>query len=215
MRYSIAGCVLMLLMKLSASMAAIQIQQNPRFYCVRMGRTVSIYCMISGASSESLKVKWYKAKTHSDPKRERHVTPENSVKINITNVKLEDNGVYYCEVNGNMGHGTELQVLRLSKSKEAARRSKMKDFIIFLQAFLLVLCIVLPLLWHYRLGKKEEAVYEEPERDHTYEGLEIEHCGGDLYEDIRAFADVSQGPEAAWEVEAVEGDAPEIEFPEE
>ncbi|KAL1263934.1 hypothetical protein QQF64_004289 [Cirrhinus molitorella] len=79
-------------------------------------------------------------------------------------------------------------------------RSRVKDVIIFMQGFLLFLCIVYPLVQYYKLEKKEDAVYEEPEDDHIYEGLEIEQCGGnDLYEDITALA---RDTDAAWEVES-------------
>ncbi|ROL53942.1 B-cell antigen receptor complex-associated protein beta chain [Anabarilius grahami] len=86
-----------------------------------------------------------------------------------------------------------------SEPQAVMRRSRVKDVIIFLQAFLLILCIVVPLIQFYKLGKKEEADYEEPEDDHIYEGLEIEQCGGDIYEDISTYA---QPTDAAWEVES-------------
>ncbi|XP_072523486.1 B-cell antigen receptor complex-associated protein beta chain [Salminus brasiliensis] len=207
MHYLIAGCFLMALVNHSAS-NNLQVQQKPRFYSVRVGRTLSIICS-TVSNSKPGNVRWFKAKTQNGKKNELTVK---MMSLNLTKVNVEHSGFYYCQVDNVYGHGTELQVLRHSNRKAAARRSNMKDFIIFLQAFLLVLCIVLPLLWHYKLGKKEEAVYEEPEHDHTYEGLEIEHCG-DLYEDIRAFSEVPPGPEAAWEVEPPEFDYPEIESP--
>ncbi|XP_036429033.1 B-cell antigen receptor complex-associated protein beta chain [Colossoma macropomum] len=224
MHYLMFGCSLLVLVNLSGSKANFQVLQKPRFYGVKPGKTVSILCSISDTSQNPVVAKWYKAKAHKNEKKPYMSSEARNMSLKISNVQLEDSGIYFCEVMNIVGHGTELQVLRYSNSKKAEQRSKMKDFVIFLQTFLLVLCIVLPLVWHYRLGKKEEAVYEEPERDHTYEGLEIEHCGGDLYEDIRPYCQESQGPEAAWEVghpgveppdvEPSEDKPPQIESPE-
>ncbi|KAL7857477.1 hypothetical protein SRHO_G00163760 [Serrasalmus rhombeus] len=219
MYYLMFGCSLLVLVNLTASEANFQILQKPRFFGVKPGKTLGIFCAISGSSHYTAEAEWYKATAHKNQKTlfTKHV--QKNMTLIFFDVNLEDSGIYYCKVGGIFGHGTELQVLRYRNSKKAEQRSNMKDFIIFLQTFLLVLCIVLPLVWHYRLGKKEEAVYEEPERDHTYEGLEIEHCGGDLYEDIRPYCQESQGPEAAWEVghpgvEPPEEKPPQIESPE-
>ncbi|XP_017566033.1 B-cell antigen receptor complex-associated protein beta chain [Pygocentrus nattereri] len=219
MYYLMFGCSLLVLVNLTASEANFQILQKPRFIGVKPGKTLGIFCFISDSSRYPAQIEWYKATAHKNQKTPYKQQLQKNMTLIFMKVNLEDSGIYYCKVDGIFGHGTELQVLRYINSKKAEQRSNMKDFIIFLQTFLLVLCIVLPLVWHYRLGKKEEAVYEEPERDHTYEGLEIEHCGGDLYEDIRPYCQESQGPEAAWEVghpgvEPPEDKAPQIESPE-
>ncbi|KAI4884515.1 hypothetical protein NFI96_020483, partial [Prochilodus magdalenae] len=231
--------------------ATLQVLQKPRFYGAKTGMAIHIVCSVSGSpGGASVMAEWYKTKKHTDTKNQKFKNPRakfQNTTLLISKVELEDSGIYFCKIKDTFGYGTELQVLRHINSKAAAQRSNMKDFVIFLQSFLLLLCIVLPLVWHYKLvrtalintntpsfsrlwrfglvrmsahssalfqGKKEEAVYEEPEHDHTYEGLEIEHCG-DLYEDIRPFCQGTQGPEAAWEVvEPSELESPEVECPE-
>ncbi|XP_076844050.1 B-cell antigen receptor complex-associated protein beta chain isoform X2 [Brachyhypopomus gauderio] len=111
--------------------------------------------------------------------------------LTIKKVEIEDSGIYFCRINETWGLGTELQVFRHVDQRAAERRSTMKDLVIFIQTFLLMLLIALSLVKYNKLAKKEEAVYEEPE-DHTYEGLEIENCG-DLYEDIPAYSQYQRG----------------------
>lgn len=151
-------------------------------------------------------VEWFKgqAKNHQLKNSQRIKIKEKSdtiyASIIISNVEIEDSGTYFCKLNSTFGPGTELQVLRYADPQAVLSRSRVKDVFIFLQGLLLILCIAVPLVQFYRLEKKEEAVYEEPEDDHIYEGLEIEQCGGaDLYEDITTLA---RDTDAAWEVES-------------
>ncbi|TSK14520.1 Sodium channel protein type 4 subunit alpha A [Bagarius yarrelli] len=188
-----------------------QVQQKPRFYGVKAGeKLVGFTCSASVSDGEAV-VKWYKIERYEEDKLKRDQMHEyenprackRSGKMKgqlfIKYVDVKDSGIYYCSMNKTLGPGTELQVFRHFKPKVAERRNYTKDLIIFLQGFFLMLCIIIPLVWYYRLEKKEEAVYEEPEHDHTYEGLEIEHCG-DLYEDLTAFTQTPD-TEASWEIE--------------
>ncbi|XP_077062289.1 B-cell antigen receptor complex-associated protein beta chain [Siphateles boraxobius] len=197
------GCSVMALVYLSAEANNINVFQKPRFLGVKTGRSVMIYCVSS--SSLPAHVVWFKDRTEKDTLKNSHriVIKEKSEQKNayivIKQVEMEDSGIYFCKLNDTLGPGTALQVSRYSEPQAILHRSRVKDVIIFLQAFLLILCIVIPLVQFYKLEKKEEADYEEPEDDHIYEGLEIEQCGGDVYEDISVYA---QPTDAAWEVES-------------
>uniref|UniRef100_A0A671RAC6 Protein sidekick-like n=1 Tax=Sinocyclocheilus anshuiensis TaxID=1608454 RepID=A0A671RAC6_9TELE len=183
----------------------IHVFQKPRFVGVKTGRTVIIYCVPSNPSL-SAHVEWFKDQAYKDQLKnsQRISIMEKSDKINasiaIKKVETKDSGTYFCKLSSTLGPGTELQVSRYTEPQTILMRSRVKDVFIFLQALLLILCIVVPLVQFYRLEKKEDAVYEEPEDDHIYEGLAIEQCGGaDLYEDITALA---RDTDAAWEVES-------------
>ncbi|KAI7796793.1 B-cell antigen receptor complex-associated protein beta chain [Triplophysa rosa] len=184
----------------------IQVFQKPRFFGVKTGRTVMIYCVASNPSLPT-RVEWLKARAYKDhpyplKTNQRTIKMEKTsirnASITIKKVDIEDSGVYFCKLNNTMGPGTELQVSRHSDPQSILKRSRIKDIFIFLQGFLLILCVIVPLVLLYKQEKKEDAVYEEPEVDHTYEGLEIDHCG-DIYEDISTLA---PGPDAVWEVES-------------
>ncbi|XP_051959327.1 B-cell antigen receptor complex-associated protein beta chain [Xyrauchen texanus] len=207
MHYLLLGCCVMAMIYLSAE-SHIQVFQKPRFFGVKIGRSVTIYCVGSNPSLPA-QVEWLKARTYKDKpstcKNNQRINiidkdPKHNASISISHVEVEDSGVYFCKLNGTQGPGTELQVSRYSDPQAVQKRSRVKDAIIFLQGFLLIMCIVVPLVQFYSLNKKEEAVYEVPEDDHTYEGLEIEHCG-DLYEDISTLTQC-QVPDAPWEVES-------------
>jgi len=99
------------------------ITQKPRFYGVKVGRSVVIYC-ISCQLDTPLQVDWFRA-PDSDLEAEEPVGPGNNVvmegKTNWFNASLlflhvtpKDSGVYYCRVNGTRGPGTGLQVIRES-----------------------------------------------------------------------------------------------------
>uniref|UniRef100_A0A673G0S1 Ig-like domain-containing protein n=1 Tax=Sinocyclocheilus rhinocerous TaxID=307959 RepID=A0A673G0S1_9TELE len=161
---------------------------KPRFVGVKTGQTVKIYCVPSNLSLPA-HVEWFKGQSYKDQlKNSQKITiTEKSDKLNaaitIKKVEIEDRGTYFCKLNGMLGPGTELQVSS-SEPQAIFMRSRVKDVIIFLQALLLILCIVVPLVQIYKLVR----------------GLEIEQCGGaDLYEDITALA---RETDAAWEVES-------------
>ncbi|XP_058649174.1 B-cell antigen receptor complex-associated protein beta chain isoform X2 [Onychostoma macrolepis] len=228
MHYFLLGSSVMALIYLSAE-GNIHVFQKPRFVGVKTGRTVRIYCVPLNPSLPA-RVEWFKDQTEVKLKNSQRIyikekSDTTNASLLISHVETEDSGTYFCKLNSTFGPGTELQVfsrcqfvyafcllsspvcISLSVSSPGhtdpqtiMRRSKVKDVFIFLQALLLILCIVVPLVQFYRLEKKEDAVYEEPEDDHIYEGLEIEQCGGaDLYEDITALA---RDTDAAWEVES-------------
>ncbi|XP_026078923.1 B-cell antigen receptor complex-associated protein beta chain isoform X2 [Carassius auratus] len=204
MHYFLLGSSVMALIYLSAE-ENVHLFQKPRFVGVKTGRTVTIYCVPSNPTL-SIHVKWYKGELYKKQLKNSHKIKiiEKSDKVNasitIKKVEIEDSGTYFCQLNRTLGPGTELQVSRYSDPQTILRRSRVKDVIIFLQAILLVLCVVVPLVQIYKLEQKEDAIYEEPEDDHIYEGLEVERCGGaDLYEDITVYA---RDTEAAWEVES-------------
>ncbi|TRY55664.1 hypothetical protein DNTS_016512 [Danionella cerebrum] len=189
------GWSILALVYLSAE-GNLHVFQKPRFVGVKTGRTVLIYCVPSDPSLPT-HVEWFKDRAHRERlKSNNRITIKErssytNASVTIKKVEIEDSGVYFCKLNGTLGPGTELQVSRYSDAQSILQRSQVKDVLIFLQAFLLILCIVIP------LGKKEDAVYEEPDQDHIYEGLGVgKDC--DLYEDISGYA---QNTHAAWEVE--------------
>ncbi|XP_010864590.1 uncharacterized protein cd79b [Esox lucius] len=185
-----------------------QLSQNPRFIGMNPGRKVCIYCKVSPKNPKDANVNWYKApkyKTEADNRNKlqmsNYIKIINQTNICITSLTIEDSGVYFCQIDNTWGPGTEIQVSRRIHFEAAQRRSNFKDVLIFVQGSLLMLMILVPLLRRRTLGKKEEAIYEEPEHDHIYEGLAIEHCG-DFYEDISVYA--QHGPAeaaAAWKQE--------------
>ncbi|XP_030630922.1 B-cell antigen receptor complex-associated protein beta chain [Chanos chanos] len=207
MHYLVIGCTLLALVNVSDNLAKTQLKvfQKPRFYGITTSKNVIISCSVPGTST-SVVVEWFKSPAYKQPMQpvsgsDRIIFVPKSRKshaaIKIMDTVTEDSGIYICKANGTLGPGTELQVHRRGNLTLAIHRSKMKDAIIFIQGFLLVILICVPLFHFYKLEKKEETIYEEPEDDHTYEGLEIEHCG--LYEDIPAL---SQGTEAVWSMES-------------
>ncbi|XP_067285528.1 B-cell antigen receptor complex-associated protein beta chain [Pseudorasbora parva] len=203
MRSFLLGCSVMALIYLSAE--GTNVYQKPRFLGVKTGRYVIIYCVYPSHRPLPAHVQWFKERADRDPLKNsqriiiKEKTEKSNASITIKKVEIEDSGIYFCKLNGTLGPGTALQVSRYSNPQAVLRRSRVKDVVIFLQAFLLILCIVVPLVQFYKLEKKEEADYEEPEDDHIYEGLAIEQCGGDIYEDISAYTQPSDAP---WEVES-------------
>ncbi|XP_072568499.1 B-cell antigen receptor complex-associated protein beta chain [Paramormyrops kingsleyae] len=174
------------------------ISQKPRYLSVKSGRTVEIYCVGLNASD------WYWSPSYESEQMKKisqssHfmidlARPNRNASVSIHKVTPEDSGIYYCEWNKIKGPGTELKVVRHIRPKDAMKRSNMKDSMIIIQGLLLVLCAAVPVLLYFYKGKNEDGIYEEPQDDHLYEGLTVEHC--DLYEDIPAY---SQPAEAEWE----------------
>ncbi|XP_038847460.1 B-cell antigen receptor complex-associated protein beta chain [Salvelinus namaycush] len=210
MCWLLVGCCGLAFVNLSVALnSTLHVTQKPRFYGVKTNRNVTIFCMVSDRN-QSATVEWYKASEYNTTRKKiegdrvtvRQKSMLRNALIELSRVETEDTGLYFCLINNiTWGPGTELQVFRPSNAENAERRSKLKDALIFLQALLLTLFALVPLLRHQSLLKKEDAIYEEPEHDHIYEGLEIEHCGG-LYEDISAYA--QPGPAeaaAAWKQE--------------
>ncbi|XP_060794786.1 B-cell antigen receptor complex-associated protein beta chain isoform X2 [Neoarius graeffei] len=212
MNYMLFSCFLLLMVNLSVA-ADFQVQQKPRFYGVKVGTQVLFKCSASDPTLGEAVMTWHKIEKYEEDKvyngqmhqiendRASKLSGQMRGHLRIINVQVKDSGIYYCKMNQTWGPGTQLQVFRYHKREVVEWRNDMKDIIILLQGFLLMACIIIPLIWYYRL-QKEEAVYEEPEHDHTYEGLEIGHSA-DLYEDLTAFV---QNPDtdASWEIESPE-----------
>lgn len=152
-------------------------------------------------------VTWYKAskfdlhkyRVHFGERifvRERNLT-KNAVLI-LTGITLEDQGVYFCQIDGVFGPGTEVQVARPVNLSNVLYRSQMKDGLMILQGLLLAMCIAAFVFRKQTLSEKKDCIYEDPEVDHIYEGLAIETCEGDVYEEISVYAQ-PEGAEAPWE----------------
>ncbi|XP_056152685.1 B-cell antigen receptor complex-associated protein beta chain [Lampris incognitus] len=203
------GCCGLALISLSVALNQTPgVHQWPRFYGVKTNHRMRINCMYPDPYLQA-KVEWYKASEYDvatanrsqvfDGARVTITKHTMGATIFIEQLTTEDSGVYYCKKNNTWGAGTGLQVNRPINIANAVYRSKMKDGLILFQGLLLAICIAAPLLHNYKLRKKEEAVYEEAQTDHIYEGLEIETCGGgDLYEDVSVYTQPG-GAEAPWE----------------
>ncbi|XP_041829035.1 B-cell antigen receptor complex-associated protein beta chain [Melanotaenia boesemani] len=202
MRWILAGCCGLALITLTVSL---QVSQRPRFIGLKTKRVVRIYC--SSKQNVQSTALWYKADEYKGSKHRIYQTErivfhnssmiQNGI-LNVLDIQVEDSGVYFCEVNGAEGPGTEVQAVRGIILQQALYRSKMKDGLIILQGLLLAACIGAILLRKQRLMERRDSIYEEPETDHIYEGLAIESCGGDLYEDLSVYAQ-AEGTEAPWE----------------
>ncbi|XP_060951015.1 B-cell antigen receptor complex-associated protein beta chain isoform X1 [Limanda limanda] len=203
MRWLLAGCCVLALIGLSEALSAIQ---RPRFYGVNTGRNVGLYCISKPPQRTTMR--WFKANKYDDDKdpvveegrisfHVRHEV-ENSY-LHIRKVQVEDSGVYFCEMeNGTWGPGTQLIVLKATNLSSAARITMLKDALIFLQGLLLAAAVTAILLRGRKVSEKTDIIYEEPETDHIYEGLEIERCDGGLYEELSVYAQADDA-EAPWE----------------
>ncbi|XP_070783783.1 B-cell antigen receptor complex-associated protein beta chain [Enoplosus armatus] len=210
MRWLLAGYCGLALINVSVALnQALMVTQKPRFYGMKTGRSVGIYCLHSPLHLAA-RVQWYKAHEYDvDVEKRRKIQAEQRIEIrnkNLTegaylyihDLRIEDNGVYFCKINKTWGSGTELQVARPVNLTQALYRTKMKDGLIILQGLLLAVCIAAILLRKQTLLEKRDSIYEEPETDHIYEGLAIETCGGGLYEELSVYAQ-AEGAEAPWE----------------
>ncbi|XP_062381574.1 B-cell antigen receptor complex-associated protein beta chain [Sardina pilchardus] len=187
-----------MLVDASVSPASMQLYQWPRFVGVKSGRIPVVTLGCKSYVKDDLKdVEWLKAPLIEGQADNAHLLEENDRVhfgerkgwLTLTKLEPADSGIYFCRVNGTkgiMGPGSEIQVHRPRNLDKAIRRSNMKDVVIFLQAFLLGLFLLIPRLCFKQELEKKENVYEVPDEDHTYEGLDIEQCG--LYEDIPAFS---------------------------
>lgn len=198
-------CALSLLDRTASETQALQISQKPRFYGVMTSRRVGIYCMSSKQHLPS-NVTWYKASEFNTEKsliqpghrvyvRKRNLT-ENGILV-LTDLVVEDKGVYFCRINDEYGPGTEVYVTKPVNLANFLYRSQMKDGLMVLKGLLLAVFVAAFGFRKKTLSKKEEFIYEEPEVDHIYEGLAIETCE-DLYEEISVYAQ-AEGAEAPWE----------------
>ncbi|KAL3051770.1 hypothetical protein OYC64_001909 [Pagothenia borchgrevinki] len=213
MRWLLAGCFGLALINISVALNPDVLTQKPRFYGVNAGHNVSIYChspcykKLLPATAEWYRVNEYEYGAVVNTTRNRieakdnyelhHGRHDNNVFLVIRAVRLNDSGVYFCKIHDTLGPGTAVQVAR-SGGVDQARRSKMKDALIILQALLLAVCIAAVLLRKRQQLEKKDSIYEEPEVDHIYEGLVIETCSGGVYEELSVYAQ-ADGTEAPWE----------------
>lgn len=203
------GALTLLYFTASATQS-LQISQKPRFYGVMSNRKLGINCM---SSVKHTKATWYRASTYnatikSPIRLEERIFTQNSSRVNdgiliLKDIKVEDQGVYFCKINDVYGPGTEVQVSPVYAGPvnpdNFLYRSQVKDGLMILQGLLLALVIAVFGFRKKTLSEKEDAAYEEPEVDHIYEGLAIETCeGADLYEEISVYAQ-AEGTEAPWE----------------
>ncbi len=100
--------------------------QAPRFSGKYTTKSARIYCGVLKTVNrnkivnleDNLSVKWHKADKYNSHKEE--ITTEERIEtgkhrndsffLHIDDLRLEDKGVYFCEINNTMGPGTELQV---------------------------------------------------------------------------------------------------------
>ncbi|KAM9837284.1 B-cell antigen receptor complex-associated protein beta chain isoform 2-T2 [Aulostomus maculatus] len=180
---------------------ALAITQMPRFCGKETGRLISMYCIVSNPNTSH--VDWYKAIKYDGERVmltspiTRYSTTTSHAFLYLINAAVEDSGVYFCKVNGKWGSGTEVLVARPIHRLSAEHRSKMKDGLMVIQGMLLAVCLA-ALVKRNQTLKNKDTIYEEPEPDHIYEGLNIETCGGDLYEELPVYTEAN-GAEAPWE----------------
>ncbi|KAK5851156.1 hypothetical protein PBY51_001972 [Eleginops maclovinus] len=210
MRWLLAGCCGLALINISVALHQnLPISQKPRFYGVKAGRDVGIFCLCSNKHKSTI-VEWHRVTEYNqviDGNSSKLATGKKYEFINVSNnqnifllihdVSVDDNGVYFCKTKDHWGPGTAVQVIR-NTGGQGSYRSKMKDVLIILQALLLAVCIAAVLLRKHQQLEKKDSIYEEPEIDHIYEGLAIETCSGGLYEELSVYAQ-AEGAEAPWQ----------------
>nr|XP_057934245.1 B-cell antigen receptor complex-associated protein beta chain [Doryrhamphus excisus] len=183
------------------------VSQKPRFYGIRPGRFVAVYC-VSSKQHLAAHVVWYKASEYDVAVSERRmlqgaITRHKDLTRNafliLADLSVEDSGVYFCNINDTWGAGTQLQVARPVNRARAVYQSKMKDGLIVTQALMLSVFAATLVRRNHKLLKQREIIYEEPDMDHIYEGLVLEGNEGDLYEDLSVYARATEVTEAPWE----------------
>ncbi|XP_061911166.1 uncharacterized protein cd79b [Entelurus aequoreus] len=180
--------------------------QKPRFYGVRPGRFVVIYCM-SSKQHLAAQVVWYKTPKYDragshrqvlEGAITRHKNLTRDAFLILTDLTVQDSGVYYCRIDHAWGAGTQLQVARPVDRARVLHHSKVKDGLMVTQALMLTL-FAAALLHRKLLLKRRETIYEEPQLDHIYQGLVMEMGGDDLYEELTMYAQAAEVAEAPWE----------------
>ncbi|XP_029953778.1 uncharacterized protein cd79b [Salarias fasciatus] len=208
MRWMLTRCCVLISLSVAIS-NSFQVKQYPRFYGVRTGRKVLFNCVWK--SKRPGVAEWFKASKHDDPWEERQQIQKSDQRILfkdkdniqnafliITDLQPDDSAVYFCKINGTAGPGTYLQAAKPMELANAQSRTNMKDGLIVLQGLMLAAFIAAVLMRKQKLMEQSDILYEEPETDHIYQGLEIESCGGGLYEELSVYAQ-AEGAEAPWE----------------
>uniref|UniRef100_F6QER1 B-cell antigen receptor complex-associated protein beta chain n=2 Tax=Ornithorhynchus anatinus TaxID=9258 RepID=F6QER1_ORNAN len=167
------------------------LSQSPRFVARKRGSTFQVACY--SASSLGVNVSWYRQRERElepqalwpDGTRMETVKNGSGFLLTVRKIQFEDNGVYYCRLDGASdtgdvlwGCGTELRVMGYSTIAELRRRNTLKDAIIMVQTLLIILFVSVPV---FLLLDKDDSK-TSLEDDHTYEGLDIDHTA--TYEDI-------------------------------
>ncbi|CAN9508643.1 unnamed protein product [Ophioblennius macclurei] len=209
MRWMLIGCCSLALISLTVAAGnAIRVMQRPRFYGVRTGSSVIISC-VSQPSREGV-AEWFKAVTHDAPLGDRTPVQKNhrvsfmdkdqvqNALLVIMRLQVDDSAVYFCKINGTPGPGTHLQAAKPIDLAQAQYRTQMKDGLMVLQALVLAASVARLLLRKRTLVKRRNSLYEEPDADHIYQGLEVGECDGGLYEELAVYAE-ADGAEAPWE----------------
>ncbi len=97
---------------------ALQIRQLPRFSGQLISGSVQIYCLHPKPHQNDT-VKWFKAEKYDSDQKDEITegeriqilrTSTQSSFLLIKDLNVEDRGAYFCQVNGTMGPGTEVQV---------------------------------------------------------------------------------------------------------
>ncbi|KAJ8264614.1 hypothetical protein GJAV_G00151300 [Gymnothorax javanicus] len=197
MHSALIGCCLLTMVNFSVSL---HVFQKPRFLGVKSHRPVPLYCAMPDEHSHAV-AEWFKAEAHDEDPKKLVITDKIEISANgnvqngrvkLPNPQPDDSGVYYCKLNDTMGPGTQLQVFRKINAKRAEHRGQLKDALIIILALLLVTLVTFLVVRLKHARNNEDIIYEEPEDNHIYEGLGIEHCG--LYEDIPAYSENSEAP---------------------
>ncbi|XP_075032984.1 B-cell antigen receptor complex-associated protein beta chain [Mixophyes fleayi] len=159
--------------------------QDPRFIAVRKGWNIRIECRYKSALKNS-NISWFYRNTNlsvtnSLPDPYMTVQENNLV---ITKIQRQHSGIYFCKFNTSEGEKTspcetELMVVDCWNTVTAKSRNTMKDAIIMIQTFLILLFILVPVVMLMEMNKKRSLKIE----DHTYEGLEAYQTA--TYEDIQ------------------------------
>ncbi|XP_063077035.1 immunoglobulin kappa variable 3-20 [Engraulis encrasicolus] len=135
--------------------ANVQLYQWPRFVGLKAGRSVVLSCR-NYAGQPMTGVTWKRraASHHSGSSGAATRLMESGTvsfgegtgSLALRRLEPENSGVYYCHFNGTEGPGSEVQVHKQRNLEAAIRRSNMKDVVIFLQALLLGIFLLIPYL---------------------------------------------------------------------